>query len=114
MKKGIVLSLSALVATQVMGADIQIAGKDAGKLTMQFKAMTVISDEKNGFAPSNGTGYLVKLKYETADILTEGLKIGAGAYINGDAGLTVWDENNAAAGYNKGAYGMVTGVDGEY
>lgn len=112
MKKGIVLSLSALVATQVMGANIEIAGKDAGDLTMQFKAMTVLSDKKNGFAPSNGTGYLVKLKYETADILTEGLKIGVGTYVNGDAGLTKWDENNLADGYNKGAYGMVTDESG--
>ncbi|EQB39446.1 hypothetical protein M947_05490 [Sulfurimonas hongkongensis] len=112
MKKGIVLSLSAVVATQVMGANIEVGGKDAGELTMQFKAMTVLSDKENGFAPSNGTGYLVKLKYETADILTQGLKIGVATYINGDAGLTEWDENNAADGYNKGAYGMVTDAGG--
>jgi hypothetical protein len=113
MKKGIVLSLSALVATQVMGAKVEVAGKDAGNLTMQFKAMHIISDENNRFAPSNGTGYLVKLKYETADILTKGLKLGTGTYINGDAGLTEWDENNAADGNNKGAYGMVTDASGE-
>ena len=113
MKKGIVLSLSAIVATQVMGANIQVDGKDAGELTAQFKAMTVLSDKKNGFAPSNGSGYLVKLKYETADILTEGLKIGVGTYVNGDAGLTTWDENNLAGGYNKAAYGMVVSESGE-
>jgi hypothetical protein len=112
MKKSIALTLSALVATQVMGAKIEVAGKDAGNLTMQFKAMSIIDDENNGFTPSNGTGYLVKLKYETADILTDGLKLGVGTYVNGDAGLTVWDENNAAGGFNKAAYGMVTDVDG--
>lgn len=112
MKKGIVFSLSALVATQVMGANVQVEGKDLGEFNAEFKAMTVLSDKNNGFAPSNGTGYLVKLKYETADILTEGLKIGVGTYVNGDAGLTKWDENTAANGYNKAAYGMVVSQSG--
>lgn len=112
MKKRIVLSLSALLATQAIAANIEIDGKDAGELTTEFKAMSVISDKKNGFAPSNGSGYLVKLKYESASLFTEGLKFGVGTYVNGDAGLTEWDENNAADGYNKGAYGMVVSPDG--
>jgi len=113
MKKGIALSLSALAATQLMGADVSVGGKDAGTLDVQFKAMTVLSDKKNGFAPSNGTGVLAKLKYESADVLTEGLKFGIGTYVNGDAGLTKWDENNPAGGYNKAAFGMAVSPDGD-
>lgn len=82
------------VATVLIGSTIlqaesaDIDGFNAGDLTLQFKAMTVIDDKKNGFAPSNGSGYLVKLKYETGEILSDGLKLGVGMYANGDAGLT--------------------------
>jgi hypothetical protein len=107
MKKKMLLLLGVLVTTQMMGAKIEVAGEDAGTLTIHTKAITVLSDKHNGFAPTNGSGYLVGLKYEATDILKEGFGIGVGVYVNGDAGLTVWDENNAADGYNKGAYGIV-------
>ena len=112
MKKGIVLSLSAIIATQVMGAKVELAGKDAGNVNVELKAIHVLGDIKNGFAPTNGTGFLAKLKYETADILTEGLKAGVGMYASGTAGLTEWHENTLERGYNKGAYGLATDVEG--
>ena len=90
MKKGIVLSLSALIATQVMGAKVETDGrvlevtkskksvvddnKQLGTLNVHLKAVTVVSDKNNGFAPSNGSGFLAKLKYESADLFTDGLK----------------------------------------
>lgn len=115
MKKAIRLSLVAALASSTMmqAADIDINGYRGGTLDVMLKAMTVISDEKNGFAPSNGSGYLVKLKYESPETLLDGLKYGIGVYVNGDAGLTDWDKNNAASGRDKGAYGMVVDADGD-
>jgi hypothetical protein len=114
MKKMIKLSVAAaLVSCSVLqAADVMIDGYEAGNIELQFKAMTVLSDYENGFAPSNGSGYLVRLNYETGDFLTEGLSVGVGMYVNGDAGLTEWDERPAPE-LNKGAYGMVTDVDGQ-
>src|SRR5690606_36381700 len=109
------LSLAAALASSAMmqAADIDIDGYRGGTLDIMFKGMTIISDEKNGFAPSNGSGYLVKLKYESPEILFDDLKLGVGMYVNGDGGLTDWDKNNAADGRDKGAYGMVVDADGE-
>ena len=128
MKKGIVLSLSALIATQVMGAKVETDGrvlevtkskksvvddnKQLGTLNVHLKAVTVVSDKNNGFAPSNGSGFLAKLKYESADLFTDGLKAAMGVYATGTAGLTEWDQNTQAQGYNKGAYGLATDVRG--
>jgi len=114
MKKVIKLSVAAALVSSAMlqAADVVIDGYRGGDLTLQFKAMTVIDDKENGFAPSNGSGYLIKLKYETPDVLADGLKVGVGMYVNGDAGLTDWDER-AAPDLNKGAYGMVVDVDGD-
>lgn len=115
MKRAIKLSLAAALAGSAMlqAASVDINGYRGGTLDVMFKGMTVIDDEKNGFAPSNGSGYLVKLKYESPDTLLDGLKYGVGVYVNGDAGLTNWDNNNAADGWDKGAYGMVVDVGGD-
>ena len=118
MKRYIKLSLAVILVSSVavQAADIEINGKKGGTIEVQLKAMSVISDIKNGYAPSNGSGYLVKLKYETPEIFTDGLKFGLGMYVNGDAGLTKWDEKKSPAqggNWNKGAYGMVVGVDGK-
>lgn len=115
MKRTIKLSLAAALAGGAMlqAADVDINGYRGGSIDLMLKAMTVIDDKQNGWAPTNGSGYLVKLKYETPDVWVDGLKAGIGMYVNGDAGLTEWDDNNLAGGYDKGAYGMVVDVDGE-
>ncbi len=114
MRNKIKLSIvTALIGSTILQAEsIDIDGYRSGDLTLQLKAMTIIDDKRNGFAPSNGSGYLVKLKYETGEILTDGLKLGIGMYVNGDAGLTEWDER-AAPDLNTGAYGMVVDADGK-
>ena len=111
MRKLIKLSIiSALLTCSVVQASkVMVDNQKVGDLTLKFKAMSVIDDKENSFAPSNGSGYLVKLKYETTDILVDNLSVGVGMYANGDAGLTTWDEK---ADGNKGAYGMVVDVDG--
>ena len=95
MKKAIKLSLAAALAGSAMlqAASVDINGYRCGTLDVMFKGMTVIDDEKNKFAPSNGSGYLVKVKYESPDTLLDGLKYGVGVYVNGDAGLTNWHDN---------------------
>ena len=115
MKKSIALSTAALLSCSLLqAAEIKADGKDAGDVELMFKAMHIIDDKENGFAPSNGSGYLVKLKYDTPDILTDGLKIGVGMYANGDTGRTEWDEFAPAAGqYNKPAKGMFVSNRGE-
>ncbi|MCK9455127.1 MAG: OprD family outer membrane porin [Sulfurimonas sp.] len=115
MKKAIKLSLAAALVGSAMlqAADIDINGYRGGTLDLMLKGMTVLDDKNNGFAPSNGSGYLIKLKYETPDVWVDGLKAGVGMYVNGDAGLTDWDKSSAAEGWDKGAYGMVVDEDGE-
>lgn len=114
MKKAIKLSLAAALAGGAMlqAASVDINGYRGGTLDVVFKGMTVLHDDNNRFAPSNGSGYLVKLKYESPDTLLDGLKYGVGVYVNGDAGLTNWDDNNPTD-KDKGAYGMVVDADGD-
>lgn len=102
------MSIAALTATVSLQAE---AAKDTallsgGKVSGQIKAMHIISDDTNGFTPENGSAYLGKLKYVTPDLAVKGLKAGAAFYINGDTGLTKWDDAS-----NKPAQGMFTGSD---
>lgn len=114
MKRAIKLSLAAALAgsTMLQAADVVIDGYRGGTLDLMFKGIYVIDDEKNGWAPSNGGGYLVKLKYETPDVLMNGLKVGAGMYVNGDGGLTNWDVGTAP-NYDKAAGGLVVDTEGK-
>ena len=101
MKKIVKLSI---LATLISSSIVQA-------VEVKLKAMTILSDYKNGFTPSNGSGYLINIKRETPEFLIDGLKVGMGMYLNGDAGLTEWDERSAPK-LNKAAYGMVVDVDG--
>lgn len=111
MKKAIKLSVAAVLAASAMlqAADVVIDGRKGGTVDLMLKAMTVIDDEKNGWAPSNGSGYLIKLKYETPDILIDAFKIGVGMYVNGDAGLIDWTPNDGG----NAAAGLVVDVEGK-
>ena len=113
MRKAIRLSLAAALVGSAMlqGASVDIDGYRGGTLDFMLKGIYVIDDHKNGFAPSNGGGYLVKVKHVTPDIWVDNLKVGVGVYVNGDAGLTDWDKNSAPE-YDKGAYGLSVDVDG--
>lgn len=112
MKK--VIRLSLVVATlfgsaMLNGADIDVNGNKGGTLDFMLKGMYVIDDNKNGWAPSEGGGYLVKLKYETPDNIVKNLKVGVGMYVNGDGGLTDWTPNDGG----KPAGGLVVDKDGK-
>ena len=101
MKKIVKLSI---LATLISSSIVQA-------VEVKLKAMTILSDYKNGFTPSNGSGYVINIKRETPEFLIDGLKVGMGMYLNGDAGLTEWDERSAPK-LNKAAYGMVVDVNG--
>ncbi|QOP44541.1 OprD family porin [Sulfurimonas sediminis] len=111
LKKSIVVLMTCASVSQINAAEVTIDGYRGGNIELQLKAMTVLSDNKNNFGPSNGSGFLVKLKYETPEIF-DNIKVGVASYTNGDGGLTTWDER-AAPEYNKGAYGMVVSPDGK-
>ncbi len=103
--KKIVLSVA--VSALITAVTLQSAGFSDGKTSGQMKAMHILSDNTNGFAPENGSGYLVTLKYITPEVY-KGLKFGAAFYANGDTGFTKWDDSN-----NKPAKGMFTTSRGE-
>lgn len=99
-------TLCALLVTQAHAEQVTAKKeeKSAAKAELQLKGMTILSDRANGFAPNNGTGYMARMKFETADLFVKGLKITAGTYVNGMR--AEFDKNSAADGYIKAAYGM--------
>jgi hypothetical protein len=102
--KKIVLSMAVIATSMVLqAADTSIISE--GTVSGQLKVMHIISDYDNSFTPSDGSGYLGELKYVTPEVL-KGLKFGAAFYVNGDTGLTDWEDNS------KNAQGMFTAVEG--
>lgn len=86
-----------LMSTPVWAADLQKDGKDMGTVDLSIKAMTILDANDNGYDPNDGTSYLLKLKYETAD--WNKLKLGVGMYTNGDLfNLTDFDTERVARG----------------
>jgi len=77
-----------------------------GKVSGQIKVMHIISDLDNGATPNDGSGYLGTLKYITPIVVDE-VNFGTAFYINGDTGLTKWDNGKA------NALGMFTDTKGQ-
>ena len=110
--KRIVMSIAALSATVALSAAEAPKAKSSallsgGQASGQIKVMHILTDKANGFAPEDGSGYLVTLKYVTPELGLKGLKAGAGFYANGDTGLTDWEDSS------KNAQGMFTDVEGK-
>lgn len=108
--KKIAISVALAGAMALQAADVpkekETALLGGGVATGQIKAMHIISDKDNSWAPNNGSGYLGTLKYVTPEVV-DGLKFGAALYINGDTGLTDWDSGK------KNALGMFTATEGQ-
>ncbi|OHD97585.1 MAG: hypothetical protein A3K14_06125 [Sulfurimonas sp. RIFCSPLOWO2_12_FULL_36_74] len=83
----------------------------ADEISGELKAIHVLSDRANKYAPQDGSAYLLKLKYE-ADIYKD-IKLGIGAYQNGDTGLTDWSGKTNAMGLFSDAKGKSKAVFGE-
>jgi len=110
--KKIILSVAALAGTVALTAAEVPKVEDkalfsGGEVSGQIKAMHILADKTNGFAPEDGSGYLVSLKYVTPDLALKGLKAGAAFYANGDTGLTDWEDSDV------NAKGMFTDVEGK-
>lgn len=98
MKKHTVKILAlCLMSAPVWAADSQQDGKDMGSVELSIKAMTILDAEDNGYDPNDGTAYLLKLKYETAD--WNNINLGVGMYTNGDLfNTTDFDTERVARG----------------
>ena len=111
--KKIVMSLAAMTATVALSAaEAPAVKKDTalfagGEVSGQIKVMHILHDKTNNFAPADGSGYLGVLGYTTPDLGVNGLKANATFYVNGDTGLTDWDDSS------KNALGMFTSPKGE-
>lgn len=86
-----------LISPSIWAAALQKDGKDIGTVDLAIKAMTIVDAEDNGYDPNDGTAYLLKLKYETAE--WNKVKLGVGMYTNGDLfNLTDFDTERVARG----------------
>lgn len=83
------------------------AAFSGGTVSGQIKVMHVLSDKTNNFTPEEGSAYLGTLKYLTPEIYNH-IKFGTAFYINGDTGLTDWDDTST-----KKANGMFTAPRGD-
>jgi hypothetical protein len=99
---------SMLAVTSVV-AEEKAAAANTGKISAQLKAMTILNAESNGYDPSEGTAYLVKLKYLTPS--WNRAKLGIGFYNNGDL-LNMTDFDKAARPDKRLARGMFVTDDG--
>ncbi|MDD2449158.1 MAG: OprD family outer membrane porin [Sulfurimonas sp.] len=114
MRKGIVLSLSALIATQAMGAenlvDMFKNGKSEGYVRLHH-----INESTSRNIAITGSVVGGKLKYQTDSLV--GLSFGTAVYATHDTSLTDWDRLSHD-GYNQVAGGLLgnkeLGADGRF
>ncbi|MEN8178431.1 MAG: OprD family outer membrane porin [Pseudomonadota bacterium] len=97
-----------IMAAPVAAADNK-AAKNTGTVSAQLKSMVILDSADNGYDPSEGTSYLVKLKYETAS--WNNMKVGLGFYNNGDL-LNQTDFDKANDSDKRLARGMFVTDDG--
>jgi len=107
MKKLSLLIAALLAVVSLQSAEVNESSQlFGGVVSGKLKAMHILTDKTNSFTPEDGSGYLATLKYVTPE-LVNGLKLGAGLYVNGDTGLTGWDDNK------KNALGMFVDEQGK-
>jgi hypothetical protein len=100
------LLLSSLLLANLFAVDTkQNSFTSLDNFSGQLKAMHVFYDKTNAFASEEGSGYLFTLNYKSPEIIPN-LTTGGSFYINGDTGLTDWDNDK------KDAQGMFTDIRG--
>jgi hypothetical protein len=103
------VAVAGLLPLSASAYDLKFNGNDYGKFSAMAKAMHIVSDAGNGFDPSNGSSYLLKLKYQTPNF--GGLRVNLGQYITGDLfGLT---DFSPTPGEERLARGMFMNADGD-
>ncbi len=96
-----------LASQQASAVELKSDGKDLGKADVQLKSMHVIGGRNNGYDPTTGTAYLVKLKYETPS--WNDFNLGLGFYNAGDLfNITQFGDDN-----ERVARGMFVTDDGD-
>ncbi len=88
---------------------MKTAATNSGQVSAELKAMTILDAADNGYDPSEGTAYLVKLKYETPS--WNNAKFGLGFYNAGDL-LNHTDFDKANDPDKRLARGMFVTDDG--
>ena len=91
-------------------AEEQKQAANAGKVDFRLKAMHILGDAGNGYDPSEGSSYLLKLKYITPS--WKNAKIGVGFYTAGDL-FNLTDFDAAADSDKRLARGMFVTDDGQ-
>ncbi len=97
-----------IMAAPVNAADEKPAA-NSGKVSAELKSMVILDAEDNGYDPSEGWSYLVKLKYETPS--WNNAKMGIGFYNAGDF-LNQTDFDKANDPDKRLARGMFVTDDG--
>ncbi|MET0044909.1 MAG: hypothetical protein ABW100_15480, partial [Candidatus Thiodiazotropha sp. 6PLUC3] len=95
---------------QAFAAEDSTSTGDVGKLDFSLKAMHILGDAGNGYDPSEGSAYLIKLKYLTPS--WKDLKLGVGFYNVGDL-FNLTDFDAAADSDKRLARGMFVTDDGQ-
>lgn len=109
-KLRLVVAIGGLFFFGQAAAEDQMKSENAGKVDFRIKAMHILGDAGNGYDPSEGSSYLLKLKYLTPS--WNDAKIGVGFYNAGD--LFNLTDFEAAAGPDKRlARGMFVTDDGQ-
>lgn len=89
-------------ATNICAYDLDIAGKDYGKLIGVAKVMSILSAKDNGWDPSTGNSYSVMGKYVSPAF--GGFRVTGAAYLNGDLFNSTDFEPDADARTGRGLF----------
>ncbi|MES9859526.1 MAG: OprD family outer membrane porin [Candidatus Thiodiazotropha sp. LLP2] len=95
---------------QAVTAKEEAVAGDMGKLDFNLKAMHILGDAGNGYDPSEGSAYMIKLKYLTPS--WKDLKVGVGFYNVGDL-FNLTDFDAAGDSDKRLARGMFVTDDGQ-
>lgn len=102
-------ALAIALPSSVLAYDLEFNGTNFGTFNATLKAHHVVDSEDNGFDPSDGTAYMVALKYATPDF--DGIKLRLGHYTSGDVfNLTSFDVDPTK---ERVARGMFINEDGD-
>ena len=99
----VVAALAILLPGSALAYDLDFNGNNYGTFNATLKAQHVVDAKDNGFDPSDGTAYMVALKYATPDL--GGLKLKLGHYTSGDLfSITDFDVNTSKARVARGLF----------
>lgn len=100
---GLAAGVISLLPASTYAYDLKFNGNDYGTFNATLKAQHVVDSKDNGFDPSDGTAYMIALRYSTPDF--DGFKVKLGHYTSGDLfDITDFDVNPANARVARGLF----------